>query len=423
VHFPKNTSFSPLIHHTENKVHSRWLFLWREALDKLGVSWNNHSIQMATLKFQDGAVQFRQRLAVSLLSHRPVLIRNIRSDDLEAPGLREHEASFLRLLDRLTNGTVVEINATGTQLRFKPGLLLGGNVQHDCPTSRSVGWFLEGILPLAAFGKEPLHLTLSGVTDGTANIDPSPDYLRASIIPLLSQFGIESDDGQPAPYIKVIRRGAATGGGGGGGGMVEMYVPLVKELKPIDLTEMGKVKRVRGTAISLKLAPTSTARVAHACKGVLHRLLPDVWIHTDSHSSKRHGGCGPSPALSLLLTAESTTGVHLTAECCLDPSQPRGKELPEDLGVRGATMLLEEIRRGGCVDTSAQSLVLLLMCLGPEDVARIRIGTLSQYTIVSLRLFKEAFDVEFKVRPDNDTKTVLLSCLGTGFRNMARAST
>ena len=154
-----------------------------------------------TLKFEDGAVQFRQRLVVSLLSHRPVLIRNIRSDDLEAPGLREHEASFLRLLDRLTNGTTVEINATGTQLRFKPGVLLGGDVTHDCPTStvhaRSVGWFLEGILPLAAFGKEPLHLTLNGITDGASNMDLSPDYLRASVIPLLQRFGMESDEAPP----------------------------------------------------------------------------------------------------------------------------------------------------------------------------------------------------------------------------------
>ena len=86
-------------------------------------------------------------------------------------------------------------------------------------------------------------------------------------------------------------------------------------------------------------------------------------------------------------------------------------------------MLLEEIRRGGCADTSAQSVVLMLMCLGPEDVARVRLGTLSQYTIGSLRLFKEAFNVEFKILADHETKTVLLSCLGNGYINMARAST
>ena len=83
-----------------------------------------------TLKYDDGATQFRLRLITSILSHRPLLLRNIRSDDLDAPGLREHEASFLRLLDRMTNGTKIEINATGTQLRFKPGVLLGGDIEH-----------------------------------------------------------------------------------------------------------------------------------------------------------------------------------------------------------------------------------------------------------------------------------------------------
>src|SRR3569832_2885997 len=94
------------------------------------------------------------------------------------------------------------------------------------------------------------------------------------------------------------------------------------------------------------------ARTSYACKGVLRRLLPDVWIHTDVHSVKQHG-CGPSPSLSLILSAESTSGVILSSECCLNYSAPSGagKELPEDLGTRGAAMLLEEIRRGGCIDT------------------------------------------------------------------------
>merc|ERR1712165_217097 len=101
----------------------------------------------------------------------------------------------------------------------------------------------------------------------------------------------------------------------------------------------------------------------------------------------------------------------------------RGALLPEDLGVRAAAMLLDEVRKGGCIDTGAQSVALLLMCLGPEDVSRIRVGTLSQYSIVSLRLFKQAFNVEFKVKADQESRTVILSCLGSGYRNMARAST
>jgi RNA 3'-terminal phosphate cyclase-like protein len=223
-----------------------------------------------------------------------------------------------------------------------------------------------------------------------------------------------------APSLRVVKRGAAPAGGG----LVQFYCPNIRsELSPIDLTDPGKYKRVRGTAISTKLVSSSqTARVAYAAKGVLHRLLPDVWIHTDAHTVKQHG-CGPSPSLSMILTAESTTGVVVSAECCLGAAKIKNRELPEDMGVRGAVALLEEIRRGGCIDTGMQSLALLWMCLTPEDVSRIRVGALSPYTIESLRLFKQALGVEFKVNADNETKTVLLSCLGTGYRNMARAST
>mmetsp|Transcript_36893 Transcript_36893/g.42084 ORF Transcript_36893/g.42084 Transcript_36893/m.42084 type:complete len:376 (-) Transcript_36893:91-1218(-) len=375
---------------------------------------------MSTLKFEDGAVQFRQRIGVSLLSHRTLLIRNIRSDSLDHPGLQDHEASFLRLLDKMTNGTKIEINATGTQLRFKPGVLLGGNIKHTCSGERSIGWFLEGILPLAPFGKDNLSLQLEGITDGCCDIDPSPDYLKSSIIPLFMHFGIgiEADVAAP-PSIQVTQRGAAPNGIRG---KVEFFCPQVKELKPIDMTEMGMIKRVRGTVSSCRISPSSGARVAHSAKGLLHRLIPDVWIHTNANTTKQCGGL-TSPGLSLVMTAESTTGVILSAECCLNPKQERGAELPEDLGKRGAAMLLEEIRRGGCIDTSAQSLVLLWMCLGTEDVTRVRIGTLSHYTIESLRLFKKALGVQFKATPDHDSQTVLMSCLGIGFRNMAKAST
>ena len=41
------------------------------------------------------------------------------------------------------------------------------------------------------------------------------------------------------------------------------------------------------------------------------------------------------------------------------------------------------VSQGGCVDTSTQSLVLLLMCLCPEDVSKVRLGPLSDYTYFS----------------------------------------
>ena len=450
-----------------------------------GVNQPNHT---NTLKFEDGAIQFRQRICVAILTHRRLLIRNIRSSSNSSSsgmiiGLQSHEASFLKLIDRMTNGSKIEINATGTQLLFQPGILLGGTIHHDCPvgttvltnmnkktdledhdmeaidvttereiqllTVRNIGWYLEGILPLAPFGKEPLHLTLTGITDNiwygnsmSLNGDPSCDYIRHTVLPLLSKFGIGGpivtnhktastdllDDDIGRPSLKVIRRGGAPLGGG----CVTYTCPIIRHtLQPTsiiqDFTDMGKVKRIRGQVITCQLVSSSVAaRIAYSAKGICHKLLPDVWIHTDIHTQKNHH-CGPSPSVNMILTAETTTGVTFTSEVSLrtgsnEPQQ--GRELPEDLGVRGAVLLLQEVQRGGCIDTNIQSFILLLMCLCPEqDVCRIRIGPLSPNTIASLRLFQQAFGVTFKVQPDTDTKTIIISGIGMGYKNMARAST
>ncbi len=62
----------------------------------------------------------RTRLVLATLSGRAVRIRRIRALDQE-PGLREAEASLVRLLDKITDGSRVEVSETGTALFFSPG--------------------------------------------------------------------------------------------------------------------------------------------------------------------------------------------------------------------------------------------------------------------------------------------------------------
>lgn len=47
---------------------------------------------------------------------------------------------------------------------MKPGVIAGGSIAHDCPLSRSIGYFLEPLIMLAPFAKRPLQLTLKGIT-------------------------------------------------------------------------------------------------------------------------------------------------------------------------------------------------------------------------------------------------------------------
>jgi RNA 3'-terminal phosphate cyclase-like protein len=145
-----------------------------------------------------------------------------------------------------------------------------------------MSWFVEGVLPLAAFAKEPLQLTLSGLTNDT--LDVSVDTLRAVTLPLLTHVGIEgaaikvgpSSGATPSPVLPSPPRSTCTstrasrlittrpspcatgqvkkrGLPPGGGGLVEFSCPIVRELRPLNLVEPGLIKRVRGVAYCAKV--------------------------------------------------------------------------------------------------------------------------------------------------------------------------
>jgi len=95
----------------------------------------------------------------------------------------------------------------------------------------------------------------------------------------------------------------------------------------------------------------------------------------------------------------------------------------DDLGATTAQLLCSEIAKGGVVDSSHQGLMVSLMALTPEDVSRIRLGKLTPHCIRTLRHLRDFFGIMFRIRADAEDGTVLLSCVGTGFKNMSRRYT
>jgi len=350
-----------------------------------------------------GCKQFRERLVCSTLSQRPLRIDEIRAKD-QQPGIRDFEASFLRLLEKVTNGCSIQINSTGTSIKYKPGVLVGGHIlglTHSCPISRSIGYFLDPLLKLALFSKRSLAITLTGITND--DMDLSVDTLRTVSTNWIKKFGMEDNI-----EIKIKKRGAAPLGGG----EVFLRVPVVKSLTPVSLLDPGLVKRVRGIAYTTKVSPQIANRVVDGARGVLNNLLPDVYIYTDHFKGK---DSGLSPGYGLTLVSESTSGCLLSAEL-----MGLEGETPEDIGCKVAQLLLEEVARGGVCDSAHQTLLLLMMILCPEDVSKVRLGALTPYTIDALRLYQAMFGVTFKLKADPSNDTVIASCIGVGFKNLSR---
>ena len=69
------------------------------------------SLLLGMLKFR-GSQHLRQRLICATLSGKAIRIEGIRERD-QNPGLRDYEACLLRLIEKVTDGCVIEINETG----------------------------------------------------------------------------------------------------------------------------------------------------------------------------------------------------------------------------------------------------------------------------------------------------------------------
>jgi len=351
-----------------------------------------------------GSAQFRQRIVFATLSGRAVRIDDIRAGE-DQVGLKDYEASFLRLLEKVVNGCEIVINETGTAMRYRPGIIVGGSgLVHECGTSRAISYFAQPLMMLAPFAKAPLSITLRGVTNASGDV--GIDALRTVTLPLLTHFGLSE-----GLALHVNKRGAPPDGGG----EVHLQMSIVRELTPCDLVEAGLVKRVRGVAYGAKVSPQILNRLVDSSRAVLNNFLPDVWVYTDVHKGKTSGA---SAGFGVSLVAETTSGALLAAEL-----MGQAGELPEHVGLACADGLLAEVGLGGAIDAINQPLVLTLMTLGPEDVSRVRLGReLTPASVGSLRLLRDFLGVTFRIEADADG-SLLLACRGCGFKNHSQRVT
>ncbi|KAK0134378.1 RNA 3'-terminal phosphate cyclase-like protein [Merluccius polli] len=165
-------------------------------------------------------------------------------------------------------------------------------------------------------------------------------------------------------------------------------------------------------------------RIVDSARSVINKFIPDIYIYTDH---LKGANSGKSPGFGLVLVAETQKGFFLSAELSSTPQGQGPALLPEDLGKNCAKLLLEEIHRGGCIDSTNQSLALLFMTLGQQDVSKALLGPLSPYTVEFLRHIRDFFQIMFKMEikpPLEDERKggdkVLMTCVGVGFTNISK---
>lgn len=331
----------------------------------------------------------------------------------------------------------MQISYTGTTLSYSPGLIIGSASSegiHKCVLGennrRGVSWFLLPLCILAPFAKGEIRVRFEGpgvITSATETGDICVDTVRTAILPLYTLFGLNPNKLE----LRVLSRSSAGQGGKGGGGIVELrFGSQVRLPKTLHFNRSpGRVRRIRGVAYCTGVAASNNARMIHAARGVLNPLVKDIQIaaqydtaplipNKDGEGKKRTG-----VGFGICLVAESSTeGVIYSADI---PSPAEGGVTPEDIGRKAALQLLEIISQGGCVTRVGLGTVLTLMCMGSEDVGRVRLGreVVGTEEFIGLgRDVKKFGGASWGLRDceEDETGDVVISVKGMGVGNVGR---
>lgn len=352
---------------------------------------------------REGGGKLRAQLALAAITGRDIAIRRIREKEQE-PGLRAHELLLLRMVEHVSSGTSIDISPTGTSVRMRPGALTGTQVGQSLDVregERSVSFYLEPLLLMGCLSRFGITFSLIGVTFDA--IDPPATPLSYELTRLLNLVGV-------AAKVEVIAEAFHPQGAG----EVRVFVPPADKTgipKPMDAVDVGLFRRIRGGATS--------SRCANAAKQRVREMCPDTLVRGGAIKKATQS----SPGVAAYVFAESTAGKCIAAGYALPESHDGRMERqpPEDVGERASKELLHTLQQGGCVGPACQALAAHLCAIGPAELARVRMGPLTNHLVNTLRELQAVAGVTFQIEEDpEEPPSVLLSTVGLGVRSVAR---
>ncbi|MEM2768784.1 MAG: RNA 3'-terminal phosphate cyclase [Candidatus Pacearchaeota archaeon] len=181
-----------------------------------------------------GGQILRTSLALSLLTQRPFILKNIRANRPN-PGLAAQHLACIKIAKILGNADVKNDYIGSKEIYFAPKNLEFKDINIDIGTAGSISLVLQTIMP-CLIKAEKFKARIIGGTD--VSFAPPIDYTKYVFLELLKKIGYEAK-------IEIIRRGFYPKGKG----IVDFNFLNVK-LKHNNFNEKGKIKCIKGNAVA-----------------------------------------------------------------------------------------------------------------------------------------------------------------------------
>ena len=278
----------------------------------------------------------RDAVPFSILMGEEIRLFNIRAKR-DKPGLRPQHLKAMEAAAGISEGRLEGGRVGSKQILFKPGKVLkGGKFTWDIGTAGSTAMLVLSLVPLALFADKPSSYRVTGGL--FQDFAPSLFHLKHVLLPVLARMGLHGT-------VRIIRPGYVPKGGG----QIEVEIsPLRKCLRPLEITDQGRVTGLRGVALSSMLKQRKVSeRMAKVCEKVLRNKghEPHIVVLDDSEGAPAFDAPSLQAGAALAVWAETGTGCLLGA----DMAGARGRTA-EFIGERTARMLMEDLDTGATVD-------------------------------------------------------------------------
>lgn len=181
-----------------------------------------------------GGQILRTSLALSLLTQKPFILKNIRAKRPN-PGLAAQHLACVKAAKILGNAIVENDYIGSKEISFKPRGIEFKDLEIDIGTAGSISLVLQTIMPCLIKAKK-FKARIIGGTD--VAFAPPIDYTKHVFLELLKKIGYEAE-------IEIIKRGFYPKGNG----IVNFNLVNVK-LKSYNFNEKGKFICIKGNAVA-----------------------------------------------------------------------------------------------------------------------------------------------------------------------------
>lgn len=208
---------------------------------------------------EGGGQVLRTSLSLSMLSSRPVRLRNIRAGRRK-PGLMRQHLTCVLAAARICGAEVDGAVLGSTALAFRPGPIQAGDFRFAIGSAGSTSLVLQTVLPALLMAPARSRLRIAGGTH--VPLAPCADFIAQAFLPVLRGMGARID-------FRLLRYGFMPDGDG------EIDVEIEPQaLRPLSLEQRGRLLRLTAAAVVSQLP----GGIAERELKELQRHLPEVEV-------------------------------------------------------------------------------------------------------------------------------------------------